>query len=399
LDQRLAALADIAVTTAVNLQPGQELVVTAPIEASALVRHVAGVAYRRGARAVTCVYEDPDLIREQLVESSVDGLDYSPPWLSRGIAEALRAGAARLQMLGPYPDLLAGIPIDRIVRAHRARTRASREETGLMSTTPINASAVPVATGAWARQVFPGEPEPAARQRLWDTLFDVLRVTAADPRAAWDLHVRTLNARRDGLQAARFAALRLFDGRTDLTVGLAPDHQWIGGSVTTANGIESIESLPSEQVRTALDGSTASGRVFFSRPLALGGTLVRNLSAEFQDGVVTRVSADRGAGFFERLIASDDGRRLGEVGLVSASSLVARSAVLFWNPLLDTNAASHLAFGPAPASCRRGPEPSRDSPSAAIHIDCMFGHEAMQVDGIRQSGDAVPVMRNGEFVL
>jgi aminopeptidase len=399
-DRWMAMLADLAVGTAINLQPGQELLLSAPIEASPVVRHVVRSAYLHGARAVTCVYEDPALIRERLTESSAESLGYAPPWLNQAVVQALRAGAARLQLVGPYPDLLTGIPFDRIVRAHEALAAAGADEAALLSSGAISWSAVPVATGAWATQVFPELPEPDGCERLWSTLFAVMRVADADPRQAWDIHVRQLNSRRDWLQDLGLASLRFFDGRTDLTVGLAPDHQWRGGSVAAATGVETVQSLPCEEVFTALDGRTANGRVIVRRPVSLGGTVVRNLYAEFQHGAATTIRADSGAEFFERLIGSGNGRRLGEVGLVGASSLVGRSGVNFWNPLLDRNAASHVAFGDAPAACRQSGRSAGGGGTheLSVHIDCILGHDQMHVDGTARTGDIVPLMRNGEFV-
>lgn len=403
-ERRLADLADLSVTIGVNLQLHQELIVSAPLEANELVRQIARSAYRRGAKSVTCVYEDPALIRDRLAESDADALDYAPEWMYRGIAAGLRAGAARLQIVGPYPDLLLGVPADRVVRAHRALARASREETHLTLSSATNWSIVPIVTGSWARQVFPDDPEKQARRKLWEAVFDVTRVTCPEPRHAWDIHLRTLNARRDALQDRRFTSLRFFDGRTDLTVGLAQDHRWIGGSVAAANGIEATRNIPTEEVFTALDGRLATGRVFFSRPLVLGGTIVQNLYAEFENGTVSVVKADRGLDVFERLIASDEGSsRLGQVGLVPSSSRIARTGILFWNALLDRNAASHVAFGQGPAGCVSACASSQTQDGGAnessMHIDCMLGHDSMQVDGITRAGDAVPIMRKGEFVI
>jgi aminopeptidase len=380
-DRRLATLAELSVRIGVNLQPHQELIVSAPLEASGLARQIARSAYRHGAKSVVCLYEDPALILERLAESDADALDYSPEWMYRGIADGLRAGGARLQIVGPYPDLLSGVPTGRIVRAHRALARGSSEEGHLISSSAINWSIVPTVTDA---------PEEQARSRLWEALFDAARVTCREPRHAWDMHLRTLNARRDALQRRRFRSIRFFDGRTDLTVGLTEDHRWVGGSAVAANGIEGTRNIPTEEVFTALDGRLATGRVFFSRPLALGGTIVQNLYAEFENGTVAALKADRGLAVFERLIAHDEGsRRLGQVGLVPSSSRIARTGILFWNALFDRNAASHVAFGMKEDVARE----------SSIHIDCMVGHDSMQVDGIAWGGAAMPIMRQGEFVI
>jgi aminopeptidase len=393
---RLAALAELCVTRGVNLQPQQELIVSAPLEAAGLVRQVAHCAYAHGAKSVTCLYEDPALVREHLA-GSAQALDYAPVWLHRGIAEGLRAGAARLRIVGPYPDILSCVPADRIARAHCALADALRAEEAASSA--VNWSVAPFVTGSWAKQVFPGEAEEQARRMLWNAVFQGTRVVDADPLQAWDTGILALNARRDALQSRGFRYLRFFDGRTDLRLELAEGHRWTGGSVVANNGVEGIRSIPSEEVFTALRGNGTVGRVFFSRPLALGGVLVEDLYAEFKHGSVTTLRASRGLETFERLIAGDEGaRRLGEVGLVPAHSRLASAGLLFWNPLLDRNAASHVAFGQSPSSALQRLEHSVANESA-MHIDCMLGHPSMQVDGITPTGSAIPVMREGAFVL
>jgi aminopeptidase len=401
-DRRLATLAELCVARGVNLQRGQELIVSAPLDAAALVRQVARRAYAHGAKSVTCVYEDALLIRDHIVEADIDALASAPEWMYQGIAEALSAGAARLQIVGPYPDLLSGVATDRIIRAHGALTHASRTVTELIAAAAINWSVVPMVTRSWARQVFPDVPEDEARRQLWDAVFDATRATDAEPLQAFDAHLCTLNARRGGLQRRDFRSLRFLDETTDLRVDLAEGHRWVGGTVVAANGVAGVQSIPTEELFTALRGDGAHGHVLFSRPLALGGTVVENLYAEFDRGALTTMKADRGLEGFQQLIAADEGaRRLGEIGLVPASSRVARTGISFWNALFDRNAASHVAFGQSPAAGvdqRASSTRASGANQSAMHIDCALGHAMMQVDGVTQSGDTVPVMRDGEFV-
>ena len=406
---RLARLADVCVTVGVNVQQGQELIVSAPIDASELVRYVARSAYHRGATLVTCLYDDPRLIYDRFQYADDLSLDYAPEWVYGRVADALANGAARLYVAGPYPDLLSGIAPDKIVRVHRALALASSAESALTSASRINWSTIPFVTTSWAKQVFPKLTDEEASHALWDALFDVTRVNDPDPSQAWAAHNQALNARRESLQDRRFAALRFFDGRTDLTVGLVEGHRWIGGTVVAANGVEGTCNIPTEEVFTCPHSARTQGHVYFSRPLALAGTLVENLYVEFRDVRVTSVKADTGLDTFEALIKSDDGAcRLGEVGLVPNSSRVASTGILFYSALFDENAASHLAFGQSYAACVTSASGSGDSPSSgeaeganrsSIHIDCMCGHPSMSVDGISHEGHATPVMRGGEFVL
>jgi aminopeptidase len=247
---------------------------------------------------------------------------------------------------------------------------------------------LPYVTASWAKQVFPELAADVAQQRLWEVVLEAAYVVESGSMQDWDAHLATLDLRREALQGLSLRALRFFDRRTDLTVELAKEHRWQTASAVGANGVRGVHTIPSEELFTSLGSLSASGRVFFSRPIALGGTMVERLFAEFDRGRLVRLGADRGAAAFEGLIGADErSRGLCEVGLVAASSPLARSGTSYWNPLLDRNAASHVTFGPEKADGESG-----------LRIDCMIGHAGMHVDGVMPDGEVVPVMREGEFV-
>jgi aminopeptidase len=402
----LSKLAEVCLKAGVNLQWGQELIITAPIEARRMVHDLTRISYQLGAKLVSCLYEDPDTIRSRLEYSEPEFIDYAATWRSRGVAEALENGAARLNIVGPYPDLLADIAPDKIVRVHASSSKAAEREAKFTSDSRINWSTVPFVTDSWARTVFPDLPIEEASRRLWALVFDVTRVTSGDRVQEWRGHNLSLTARRDMLQRRNFSALQFHDGQTDLTIGLADAHRWVGGTIVAANGVECVCNMPNEEVFTCPHKDRTNGRMFLSRPLILAGTPVEDLNIEFRDGVVVSVAAAKGQAIFEQLISSDDGaRRLGEIGLVPHSSRVSRSGTLFYNALFDKNAASHVAFGQSNTVCLADSVGSAKLPPetganhSSIHIDCMLGNSEMDVDGILASGAIEPIMRGGEFVI
>lgn len=403
--KNLALLAEICLTVGVNLQPEQELIVSAPLEASALVQQIARIAYQHGAKLVTCLYDDPSLIRARLEHSEPDRLDHATTWLSRGVTEALEAGAARLFVVAPYPDLLTGVATERIVRVHASAGKATSQEMAFTAESRINWSTIPFVTASWAKTVFPDCTLELALDKLWRAVFAATRVTDPEPVLAWHAQKTRLAARRDYLQDRHFAALRLYDGRTDLTVGLAEGHRWVGGAVVGKNGIECVCNIPTEEVFTCPHRERTNGRMFLSKPLALGGTLVEDACIEFHEGRVSSIRAKSGLDTLEKLLTSDDGaQRLGEVGLVPHSSPISSSNILFYNALFDENAASHVAFGQSYAACLTGDPSDTDARQRAgantstLHIDSMLGTATMNVDGIGASGQIEPIMRLGEFL-
>jgi aminopeptidase len=188
-------------------------------------------------------------------------------------------------------------------------------------------------------------------------------------------------------------------------VWLVDGHRWVGGTVVAANGIECVCNIPTEEIFTCPHREQTNGLFFLSKPLMLAGTLVDDVCIEFKDGRAVSIKAGHGQALLEKLLFSDEGaRRLGEVGLVPNSSLVAASKTLFYNPLFDENAASHVAFGQSCAACLTDdtgtPRSSQTAGAnqSSIHIDCMLGNSSMSVDGVHHTGAVEPIMRAGEFL-
>jgi aminopeptidase len=400
-DEKLAAYAALCVTTGLDLQVGQELIVSGPIEAQAFIGHIAAAAYRAGAGLVTCLYEDPILIRTRFDHAGPDSLDRAAGWLSDGVVSAYEAGAARLFVYGPYPDLLTGVPAERVGRMHAANAAAAEQEGLFTAALRTNWCAVPYVTRSWARTVYPHMTEDDAVARLWDDVFRVVRADRQDPATAWADHIRQVEARGQALQSLDLDALHFAGGGTDLIVGLAHGHRWIGGRARAANGTMPICNIPAEELFTCPHKDRVDGRLVASRPMALGGVVVEGLAVTFREGSAERIEAREGQPMLDELLAgSPGGRRLGEVALVSRNSAVARTNVLFYNTLLDENAASHVAFGQSyPACIAAGEDPgAAGANTSSIHIDCMIGTDDMNVDGITRNSVRIPVMRAGEFV-
>ena len=251
-DERLDRLAQVAVKVGLQLKAGQELVMTAPVDALPLVRRITAHAYRAGASLVTTLYSDDETTLSRFRHAPDGSFDHASGWLYDGMAAAFRGGAARLAISGEDPSLLAGQDVGKVARANRARSAAYKPALALIVGFDINWTIVSYATPAWARAVFPDEPEAVALARLWDAIFKASRVDGVDPVAEWTRHNAALNTRTTQLNAARFSALRFRGPGTDLTVGLADDHEWVGGASMAKNGIVCNANIPTEEDRKSV---------------------------------------------------------------------------------------------------------------------------------------------------
>jgi len=404
-DEKLDRLAQVAVKVGLGLRPGQELIMSAPMEALPLVRRITEHAYKAGALLVTTFYGDDPSTLARFAYAPDASFDYAPKWLQDGIAEGFRNGAARLAIAGANPALLAKQDPAKVARANVAASKAGKPAMELITRHEINWTIVACATPEWAKLVFPNNPENVAVAKLWEAIFTASRVNADDPVLEWQQHGDRLKKRVDLLNAKRFSALHFKGPGTDLTVGLADDHLWAGGGTTAGNGVYCQPNIPTEECFTTPHKDRVDGTVRASKPLSHQGTLIENIAVRFEGGKIVEATATAGEDVLNRLISTDDGaRRLGEVALVPHSSPIAQSGVLFWNTLFDENAASHIALGQAYSTCLIGGEKmdaeqlaKRGANASLIHVDWMIGSGEMDVDGIASDGMAEPLMRKGEW--
>jgi aminopeptidase len=408
-EERLDRLAEVAVKAGLGLAHGQELLITAPLEALPLVRRVTEHAYKAGGSLVTTFLIDEESTLARYRFAPDDAFDRANAWLQDGIANAYRSGAARLGITGGNPAMLAQQDPAKVGRANLSASKAYRPALDIITKHEINWSIIASATPAWAALAFPEETPENAIAKLWDAIFASTRIDADDPVAAWKAHSTHLQERAALLNQKRFDALHFMSqtasGSTDLHVGLSNGHLWLGGGTIAGNGISCLPNMPTEEVFTTPHKDRTQGTVASTKPLSYQGVLIKDIRVTFEQGKIVEAKASEGQSTLEKMISSDDGaRQLGEVALVPHSSPISASGLLFWNTLFDENAASHIALGQAYSTCVQGGESmspeelaSRGANESLIHVDWMIGSGAMNVDGIR-GGNAEPLMRNGEWV-
>ena len=405
-EQKLDQLARVAIEVGLGLHSGQELVMTAPLEAVPLARRITEQAYRAGASLVTTLYTDDEatLMRYRFAPDAA--FDRAAGWLYDGMGAAFKSGAARLAITGGNPLLLSNEDPAKVGRANQAVSKAYRPALELITRHEINWTIVASATPAWAAAMFPDSTPSEAMDQLWEAIFRTSRINVDDPVANWKAHDAELHRRAGFMNEKRYAALQYRGPGTDFRLGLADDHLWLGGGTTAGNGRYCIPNMPTEEIFTTPHKDRAEGTVTATKPLSYQGTMIDGIQVRFEKGRIVEARATRGQEVLQKLIDTDDGAgRLGEVALVPHSSPIASSGLLFFNTLFDENAASHIALGQAYTSCLRDGDKltreelaARGANDSLIHVDWMIGSAKLDIDGITTSGAAEPLMRAGEWV-
>jgi aminopeptidase len=391
----LERFADLTIGFGANVQRGQVVAIGAELGKEAMVRALAASAYRHGAKFVDVAYFDMHVKRARILHADEDTLDFVPSWYGQRILELGAQRCARVALSGPAtPGLLDDLDPR---RAGRDQLPFVKEAGQVVNERTTNWTITPFPTLAWARQVHPDLPDDEALERLSEQILHVCRLDEADPVAAWRARADTLVACAERLSARRFAALRFTGPGTDLTVGLLSTTRFMAARFETVDGIEHMPNLPSEEIFGAPDPQRTDGVVRATKPLVIGGSIVRGLEVEFRDGRAVRIDADENADVLRGYAARDEGSsRLGEVALVDGDGRIGRLDTVFFDTLLDENAASHVALGES-YGFTAGEEDRERLNHSSIHVDFMIGGEDVSVSGVTDAGEEVPVLVAGAW--
>jgi aminopeptidase len=397
-DDRVERLAELIVGLGANVQPGQVMALSTEPGKEPLARAIAAAAYRRGAKFVDVAYFDLHVKRARLLHAPAETLDFVPPWYGQRMLALGEQRCARVALSGPVePGLLDDLDPTRVGRDQLPFIPEVGEVVNERTT---NWTAAPCPNPAWASLVHPDLDPAAALERLWDQVAHICRLDEPDPVAAWRSRLDDLKAAAERLSARRFDALHLEGPGTDLCVGLLPSSSWIAASFETVDGIRHVPNLPTEEAFATPDPERVNGVVRATKPLALPGTIVRGLSVRFDAGRAVEIEADTGADVLRALCARDDGAaRLGEVALVDGQGRIGPLDTIFYDTLLDENAASHVAFGRAYEFTVDDPADRARANVSAIHVDFMIGSDDLEVTGLTAGGERVPVLSGGRWRL
>jgi aminopeptidase len=397
-DATLTRFADLVVGFGANVQEGQIVSVSCEPGKEYLTRAVAESAYRHGARFVDVAWFDPWVKRARIAHAADDTLEFVPSWYGERVLALGDQRAARIHLSGPTaPGILEDLDP---VRAGRDRLPAVKESGIVVNARTTNWTISPCPTPAWAALVFPDLPPDEGLARLEAELLHVCRLDEPDPIGAWRARADTLVGVAERLTERRFDAIHYAGPGTDLTVGLLPGGRWQAARFETVDGIRHMPNIPTEEVFTTPDPARVDGQATASKPLVLqDGTVVRGLRVRFEGGRAVGIDAETAAETMRTIAARDDGaNRLGEVALVDGQGRIGALDTVFYDTLIDENAASHIALGQGFPFVL--PEAVRERTNASqIHLDFMIGSPAMAVTGITSAGERVPVLCAGAWKI
>ncbi|MCY9662192.1 aminopeptidase [Paenibacillus chondroitinus] len=404
---QLVKYASLAIQLGVNVQPGQTLVIFAPLVSVDFVRLLVKRAYEIGAKLVYVEWADSEITRLKYELAPFEALLEYPMWQAKGYEELASQNAAFLYVSANNPDLMNGIDPQRLQTASKTSSTATQGLTMARLTNKVSWTIVAVPTPAWADKVFPLLPEEERVDALWSAIFQATRVEKDDPIEEWRNHARTLLTKSDLLNEKQYKALHYRAEGTDITVELPQDHLWVSAGSNNQQGDRFIANMPTEEVFTSPLRTGVNGTVRSTKPLSYNGVLIENFSLTFEEGRIIDFAAEKGEEMLRTLVEMDEGSHyLGEIALVPHRSPISDMNLIFYNTLYDENASCHFAIGRGFPFCLKdgvtmsGEELlKRGLNESLTHVDFMMGSADMDIDGIKMNGEVEPVFRKGDWVI
>lgn len=405
-ENKIREYARLIVRIGVNVQKGQEIVISCPVEHYEFARLVVEEAYIAGAGEVIVRWNDDVENRLYYENVSEEVLTTIPEWRAESYHYYSRRGAGYIQIAGGDPDSLRGIDPKRLQMKSAAMNNAIKEHYQLMMSSAVPWTVAAVPQKRWAKKVFPKLKEEEGMEALWEKILEAVRITDGDAVKAWEEHDKRLKEKCTLLNGYAFEKLHYKNSLgTDFTVGLVKNHIWEGGSEVAGTGAVFEANLPTEEIFTMPDCRVAEGTLVGTLPLGFRGGLITNLRLTFHEGKVVDYSAKIGKRILQSLLEDDEGsRRLGEVALVPHSSPISRMNLLFHRTLFDENASCHFALGECYPTTVAGGATMSEEELRAIggnfsmnHVDFMVGTEDLTITGITADGTEVTVFENGDW--
>ena len=403
---RLRKYAQLIARMGVNVQKGQDVILSAGLDQPEFVAMVTDELYKCGARKVHVEFSYQPLEKYHIRHRSIKALSTVETFEEEKMKYVAEKLCARLFLSSSDPDGLKGVNIEKMMKGQQARfpiMRAYRDQMDGRHQWCI--AAVP--GEAWAKKVFPGERASRAVEKLWEAILHTARVDD-DPIAAWEAHNKDLADRCAYLNSLGIETLEYKAGNgTDFTVGMIPEAIFCGGGETTDKGVFFNPNIPTEECFISPKKGVAEGIVYSTLPLSYQGQLIEDFYFRFEGGKVVEAHAEKNDELLQKMISMDEGARyLGECALVPFDSPINQTGILFYNTLFDENAVCHLALGRGFAdtisNCHERTKEEIDAlgvNNSMIHQDFMIGTADLSIVAHCRDGKTVQIFQNGTWAF
>ena len=403
----LREYARLIARSGVNIQPGQEVFITAELDQPEFVKMLVEECYRCKASKVVVDWSYQPLQKLHFRYRTLTSLSKLDNYEEARWQHYVDTIPCRIYLLSEDPDGLNGINQEKMAKSQQRKypiIKKYRDQ--IENKYQWCIAAVP--GEAWAKKLFPNLRKSQAVEKLWEAILSTSRALEGDPVANWDTHNKDMHDRCAYLNGLHIRELRYKNAAgTDFRVGMIPEAQFCGGCEKSLQGIVFNPNIPTEECFISPMRGKAEGIVYATKPLSYQGQLIDGFWIRFHEGKAVEWYAEKNNDLLTKLITMDEGSAyLGECALVPYDSPICQSGLLFYNTLFDENAACHLALGMGFADTIRGFEEKTLEECRAlgvndsmVHEDFMIGSADMSIDAVCEDGRIVPIFRDGSWAF
>ncbi|WP_244833657.1 aminopeptidase [Clostridium sp. BJN0001] len=402
----LIKYAELIIVKGINLKKDGLVVISSPIECSEFASIIAKKAFKHGASDVKIKYSDSIFNKIRLENISYDTLSIKHNFEKDEYEYYVDNNASFISISAEDPDIYKDVDSKKLSLYNKARRQNLKKYFDACNSNKNAWTIISIPTKSWAHKIFNTLPEDKALEKLYDAIFNIMRIYDDDPIKSWTKHINSLKEKVSKLNSLSLKSLHYKNSLgTDLTVELADDSIWCGGDDITLDSTHFIANMPTEEVYTTPKRDHVNGVCVSSKPLSYLGNLIENFSITFKDGKAVSCTAEKGLDVLKEIISSDENAcYLGEAALVPFSSPISKSNIIFYKTLYDENASCHLAFGSSyPCCIKNGDNLSskellkKGANTSMTHVDFMIGTSDLSIDGIRKDNKTISIFKNGEW--
>ena len=398
MNEKLEVYARLLLEKCLNIEKGEPLLISGPIEAYDFIRILSKKAYQMGVVDIYFDFYDDEIKHNALKTLSFEELKNSLIFNKEIYSVYAKKNAAFLQLSSVTPGLMDDVDSKILSDSFLFTLNTQKTYREKQMNDEVSWLIAPVPTEAWAKYLFPKEINPVSK--LWDEFLDMCLIK--------DNSLKEIEEKIDRLDsvAKKLNELQLKNLYyknslgTNLKIELHKNALWHSARTTLKNGKKVICNIPSEEVYTVPIKTKTEGVVYSSKPLIYNGKKIDKFHIEFKNGKVSSYNALVGNQILGELINSDEGAKmLGEVALVEYNSPISNKNKIYYNTLLDENASCHIALGEGYSSCMNITNNEYDYGinSSVIHVDFMIGTKDLDIKGINYKGEEYQIFKDGNF--
>lgn len=396
----------IAIKYGLNVQKGQEVVISSPVTAYEFVRVLVKTAYAEGSGKVTVFYDDEEVLKQNFINDKEEVLLNVPEYFKAQKKYIVDKKACYLGIISDNPSVFEGVDAKRIALRQKAVTKACPEYRASLDNNATRWCLVAYPCKEWADLAFNGSPD--AMEKLGENISKAMWLDG-NAEEKWLNHVENLKRRSEFLNNAGIVKFRYKNSLgTDFEIKMPDKYIFSGANdVGSEDGVEFIANMPTQEVFSSPDMNSANGKLVASMPLVRNGVVIDKFYFVFKEGKVVEYSAEKGEDTLKEILEADEGmKRLGEIALVGYNSPIRQTGVLFYETLFDENASCHFALGKSFASSYKGGTKMSKEELKAVglndsvnHVDFMVGTSDLEITAELKNGKTIKIFENGNWTF